>query len=155
MKDKPRKTNEPILNLKNVVKSIAQGFFIFLVVFITYLNLIKNNFETNLAITVTYSTLVLSIMLITYQLKNDKLTITNLIFSFKDKVSLIVNFGIITGLLLYIYLPFFNNVANTSALTIKWWCIIILLVLLAILPFDIFKLIRIKKQKNKNNNYKN
>ena len=86
-------------------------------------------------------------MLITYQLKNDKLTITNLIFSFKDKVSLIVNFGIITGLLLYIYLPFFNNVANTSALTIKWWCIIILLVLLAILPFDIFKLIRIKKQK--------
>ena len=150
MKDKPRKTNESILNLKNIVKSIVQGLFIFLVVFITYMSLIRNNIETNLAITIAYSTLVLSIMLITYQLKNNKPTITNFLYSFKDKVSFIINFGIMIGLLLYIYLPFFNKVANTSPLIIKWWCYVIILVLLAVLPFDIFKVLKKRVTKNEN-----
>ena len=79
-------------------------------------------------------------MLIAHQLKNDKSTLTNLITSFKDKVSIIVNFGIIIGLLLYIYLPFFNKVANTYPLTLKYWLYIIILTLLAVLPFDILKL---------------
>ncbi|MGN1269055.1 MAG: cation-translocating P-type ATPase [Candidatus Aphodocola sp.] len=152
MKEKPRKTNEPILNLKNIIKSIAQGLLIFLVVFITYMGLIRNNLETNLAITIAYSTLVLSIMLITYQLKNNKLTITNFLDSFKDKVSFIVNFGIMVGLLLYIYFPFFNKVANTSPLMIKWWGYVIILVLLAILPVDIFKVLKKREMKNNNNN---
>ena len=94
----------------------------------------------DIAITISYSILVLSIMLIAHQLKNDKSTLTNLITSFKDKVSIIVNFGIIIGLLLYIYLPFFNKVANTHPLTLKYWLYIIILTLLAVLPFDILKL---------------
>ena len=116
------------------------------------MGLIRNNLETNLAITIAYSTLVLSIMLITYQLKNNKLTITNFLDSFKDKVSFIVNFGIMVGLLLYIYFPFFNKVANTSPLMIKWWGYVIILVLLAILPFDIFKVLKKREMKNNNNN---
>lgn len=148
MKDKPRKINEAILSFKNIVKSLAQGLLIFLVVFVTYVILIKNNLEINLAITIAYSILVLSIMLITYQLKNDKSTITNLIYSFKDKVSFTINIGIFIGLLLYIYLPFFNKVANTSSLTIKWWCYVVILVLLAVLPFDIFKILKNKRKKN-------
>ena len=79
-------------------------------------------------------------MLIAHQLKNDKSTLTNLITSFKDKVSIIVNFGIIIGLLLYIYLPFFYKVANTHPLAFKYWLYIIILTLLAVLPFDILKL---------------
>ena len=140
MKDKPRKIEEPILNLKNTLLSISQGLLIFSIVFLVYYYLIKNNISTNIAITIAYSILVLSIMLIAHQLKNDKSTLTNLITSFKDKVSIIVNFGIIIGLLLYIYLPFFNKVANTRPLTLKYWLYIIILTLLAVLPFDILKL---------------
>ena len=139
MKDKPRKINEPILNFKNIVKSVAQGLLIFIVVFTTYMYLIRNSIETNVAITIAYSILVLSIMLIAYQLKNNNATITNFLCSFKDKVSFIVNIGVMIGLLLYIYLPFFNGVANTNPLTIKWWFLIIMFVLLAVLPFDILK----------------
>ena len=140
MKDKPRKIEEPILNLKNTILSILQGLLIFSIVFLAYYYLIKTNISTNIAITISYSILVLSIMLIAHQLKNDKSTLTNLITSFKDKVSIIVNFGIIIGLLLYIYLPFFNKVANTHPLTLKYWLYIIILTLLAVLPFDVLKL---------------
>ena len=140
MKDKPRKIEEPILNLKNTILSILQGLLIFSIVFLAYYYLIKNNISANIAITIAYSILVLSIMLIAHQLKNDKSTLTNLITSFKDKVSIIVNFGIIIGLLLYIYLPFFNKVANTYPLAFKYWLYIIILTLLAVLPFDILKL---------------
>ena len=145
MKDKPRTINEPILNTKNLIKIILQGLLIFIIIFITYMYLIKSNKDVNLAITVAYSSLVLSIMLIAYQLKNNKLTIINFLSSFKDKVSFIVNFGITVGLLIYIYSPFFNPLANTTPLTIKWWLYIIIIVLLAVLPFDIIKVIKKKK----------
>lgn len=148
MKEKPRDIDEAILNLKSMILSISQGLLIFIVVFFSYMYFIKNNVETNLSITVAYSTLVLSIILIAYQLKSDKMTIKNIIDSFHDKVSFMVNFSIIIGLLLYIYFPFFNGVANTSPLTLKWWLWIIIFVLLAVLPFDILKLIK-KKQKKK------
>ena len=148
MKDMPRKVDEPILSLKNIIKSISQGLLIFIVTFITYVYLIKNNVDTNLSITLTYSILVLSIILITYQLKNDKLTIANIIHSFKDKVSLIVNTVIIILLLLYIYLPFFNKVANTYPIGIKMWIYIIILTLISVLPFDIIKIIN-KAKENK------
>lgn len=146
MKNKPRDINEPILNLKNIIQSVMQGLLIFIVVFMSYMFLIKSNVETNLSITVAYSSLVLSIILITYQLKNDKLTLNNFFDGFKDKISIIINFGVIILLLIYIYLPFFNKVANTSSLTIKWWLYVVLLVLLSVLPFDILKL---KKRKKK------
>lgn len=144
MKEKPRNIFEPILNRKNVIQSILQGLLIFAIVFLTYLLMIKNNLEVNLAITIAYSTLVLSIMLISYQLKNEKLTIKNFMDSFKDKVSLIVNIGIIIGLMAFIYLPLFNKSANTIPISLKWWGYIILLVCLAVLPFDLLKL---KKRK--------
>ena len=84
--------------------------------------------------------MVLSIILIAYQLKNNKLTITNILSSFNDKISFVVNFGITIGLILYVYLPFFNKVANTSPLTLKRWLFIVVISLLAVLPFDVFKI---------------
>ena len=138
----PRKIDEPILNLNNIIMNIAQGLFIFIVVFVIYMTLIKSNIDTNLSITIAYSILTLSIMLIAYQLKNNETTISNFLRSFKDKVSLIINIGIIVLLIIYIYLPFFNKLANTTPLTIKWWLFILLFVLLAVLPFDIFKIVK-------------
>lgn len=147
MKEKPRNIDEAILNLRNGACSICQGLLIFIVVFITYFLLIKTNVPTNLSITVAYSILVLSIILIAYQLKNKDMTLINIIHSFKDKISIIINSGILLGLLVFIYLPFFNKLSNTTPLEIKWWLRIIFLVLLAVLPFDILKLIH-----KKNNN---
>lgn len=146
MQEKPRNINEAILNLKNAISSISQGLLIFLVVFITYFLLIHNNIDTNLSITVAYAILVLSIMLITYQLRGNDFTLKAFVKSFKDKVSLIVNLGVIIGLTMFVYVPFFNTVANTTPLELKWWLLIIGLVLLAILPFDIFKVINKRKK---------
>ena len=146
MQEKPRNINETILNVKNAISSISQGLLIFLVVFITYFLLIHNNITTNLSITVSYAILVLSIMLITYQLRGNDFTLKAFVKSFKDKVSLIVNLGVIIGLTMFVYVPFFNTVANTMPLELKWWLLIIGLVLLAILPFDIFKVINKRKK---------
>ena len=146
MECKSRRIDEPILNLNNIIMNVAQGFLIFIVVFVIYIFLIKNSIDTNLSITIAYSILTLSIMLIAYQLKNNDTTISNFLRSFRDKVSLSVNIGILIILLIYIYLPFFNKLANTSPLSIKWWLFILLFVFIAILPFDIFKIL---KSKNK------
>lgn len=142
---KQKNIDEPLLNHKSVIRSILQGLLIFIVVFLVYVYLITNGIETNLSITITYSILVLSIMLIAYQLKNNKPTVMNFIDSFKDKISFVVNIGIIIGLMLYIYLPFFNNIANTRPLMLKEWLCTIILVLLSVLPFDILKLKKYKK----------
>ena len=148
MSEKPRNIDEPILNLKTTIKSISQGILIFIVTFITYLYLIKNNRDTKLSITITYSILVLSIILIAYQLKSNNSTIKSFLEGLKDKISLMVNTTILLGLLLLIYIPFLNKTANTHPLELKHWIYIILLTLLAVLPFDIMKINKIKNLEN-------
>lgn len=145
MKEQPRNIKESIINLKSVLSSISKGFLIFIVVFITYF-LVSKMKDTSMAITIAYSTLVLSIMLITYQLKGDELTLKAFVKSFKDKASLLVNLGVILGLIILVYVPIFNKIANTMPLELKWWILIIILVLTAILPFDIFKFIKRRKR---------
>lgn len=110
-KEKPRDIKESILSSKNIISSIPIVLLILLVVFITYFVFIYNNISTNLSITIAYSILVLSIMLITYQLKGTDLTLKSFIQSFKDKVSLFINLGVIIGLTMFIYVPFINNIA--------------------------------------------
>lgn len=150
MMEKPRNIKESILNLKTVVRNILQGLLIFSVVFVTYFCLIHNNIDVNLSITIAYTILVLSIMLITYQLKENSLTLKAFVESFKDKVSLIVNLCTIFILILFIYIPFLNKVSYMVPLELKWWICIVILVLFAVIPFDIFKIVdRIRKSKNK------
>ena len=150
MMEKPRNIKESILNSKTAVRNILQGLLIFLVVFVTYFCLIHNNIDVNLSITIAYTISVLSIMLITYQLKGNSLTLKSFVESFKDKVSLIVNLCTIFVLILFIYIPFLNKVSYMVPLELKWWICIVILVLFAVIPFDIFKIIdRIRKSKNK------
>lgn len=144
MKENPRNINESILNLKSAITSVLQGLLIFLVVFITYFVLVRGNAGSNLSVTIAYATLVLSIMLITYQLRGHEWTLRAFVRSFKDRVSLIVNLGVMIGLIVLIYIPFFNSLANTSPLGLKWWLVIICLVLLSVVPFDILKFKRKK-----------
>lgn len=148
MSEKPRNIDEPILNLKTTIRNILQGILIFIVTFITYLYLIKNNTNINLSITITYTILVLSIILIAYQLKSNNSTIKSFLEGLKDKISLMVNTTILLGLLLLIYIPFLNKTANTHPLELKHWIYIILLTLIAVLPFDIMKINKIKNLEN-------
>ena len=148
MLEKPRNIDEPILNLKTTIRNILQGILIFIVTFITYLYLIKNNTNINLSITITYTILVLSIILIAYQLKSNNSTIKSFLEGLKDKISLMVNTTILLGLLLLIYIPFLNKTANTHPLELKHWIYIILLTLIAVLPFDIMKINKIKNLEN-------
>lgn len=148
MLEKPRNIDEPILNLKTTIRNILQGILIFIVTFITYLYLIKNNTNINLSITITYTILVLSIILIAYQLKSNNSTIKSFLEGLKDKISLMVNTTILLGLLLLIYIPFLNKTANTHPLELKHWIYIILLTLLAVLPFDIMKINKTKNLEN-------
>lgn len=148
MLEKPRNIDEPILNLKTTIRNILQGILIFIVTFITYLYLIKNNTNIKLSITITYTILVLSIILIAYQLKSNNSTIKSFLEGLKDKISLMVNTTILLGLLLLIYIPFLNKTANTHPLELKHWIYIVLLTLLAVLPFDIMKINKIKNLEN-------
>lgn len=78
-------------------------------------------------------------------MKENPRNIKEPILNFKDKVSAIITSEIILGLLAFIYLPFYNKVANTLPLNIKWWLLIIFLVLISVIPFDILKIKRNKK----------
>ena len=139
MEEEPRIISEPIIDKKTTTRSIAAGLLIFAIDFLVYYLLIKKNIETNIAITVAYSVLVLSIILIAYQIKSPKLTIKTIIKDLKNKTSIIVNTSIIAGLLILIYVPFFNDVANTYPIDIEWWLLIIILSILAVIPFDILE----------------
>ena len=139
MLEKPRKPDEPIINKKTAIRSIMQGLLIFIVTFINYILLLKNNINQNVAITITYTTLVLSIILISFELKSKESTIKSIISSLKDKLALTINLGIIICLLALIYIPFLNKVANTTPLNLLEWLYIILLTSIAVIPFDLFK----------------
>lgn len=145
MKQKPRNISSNIISPKRAFRNIMQGILIFLVVFISYKIMITQGVNTNKAITISYSTLVLSIILIAYELSDLNTTLINIKNSIKDKINIIVNILITICLLLIIYIPLLNTVANTSPIGIKEWLLILILSLIAVLPFDIFKY---KKHKN-------
>ena len=140
MRENPRDIKEPILNKKNAIRCILQGFWIFIVVLLSYMYLLNNNYSLNYAITVSYSILVLAIMLIAYQLKSSKSTLYNFKESLSDKVTLAINIMIILGLILFIYVPVFNKIVNTVSIKLESWIFIIVLALIAVIPFDILKL---------------
>ena len=139
MFEKPRKPDEPIINKKTAIRSILQGLLIFIVTFINYILLLKNNINQNVAITITYTTLVLSIILVSFELKSKESTIKSIISSLKDKLALTINLGIIICLLALIYIPYLNKEASTAPLNLLEWLYIILLTSIAVLPFDLLK----------------
>ena len=139
MLKQPRKIKEPILNKGKIVSCLVQGFYIFITTFINYCFLIKNGIDHNKAITITYAMLVLSIILAAFQLKSSNITIKEIIKSLKDKFTIFVNTAIIIGLIIMIYVPFFNKIANTTPIDLKWWLYIIVAAFITVIPFDISK----------------
>lgn len=137
MKKPPRDKSSSIIDLKTLLRCIVQGLIVFIAVFITYVYLTK--ISVFKAVSVSYSLLILSIIMIAYSFKSKKMTIINIIDGFKDKVVLLVNGIIILVLICLIYTPVFHDVANTSGIGLLDWIYILVVSVLITVPFDLLK----------------
>lgn len=146
MHEKPRKIDESLMNKKTVIRCIFQGIFIFLAFIGSYSYILKNTNDNNLALTFSFTTLVLSNIFVVYVLESNELAIKNLISNLKDKVICLINSIIVLVLILIIYIPFLNNIVNTSPLKLTDWLLAIIISIIATFTFDIFKKINIRKK---------
>ncbi len=141
MNKPPRNKNENILDLKTLTRCIFEGLMIFIVVFITYYYYIKIYGHLR-ASTVSYTLLIMCIIMTANTLKNRDLTIINFINGLKDKTILLINSLILFILLMLIYVPFLQIQVGMCSITLKDWVLIIILSLLVTIPFDITKKVK-------------
>ena len=152
MQKPPRSQKEPIITGATAIRTIIQGLAIFAVVFGIYCFSFAELENHTVATTMAYTTLVTSFILISHQLTSKELTIKNFIETLKDKISVSINTIMILILIAVVYVPFFNKLANTTAISLANWGLVILLALIAVIPFDILKIIykfrskKLKKQ---------
>ncbi len=139
MKKPPRNIKENIIDISTLKRCVLQGIVMFGIVLGSFIYF-YNNYSLEKATTIAYSTLLLSIMFSAYTLKSRNLTLENFIDGFKDKVVILVNSVILLVLLSIVYIPFLNNVANTTAIGIREWLLIVGLTVLSTIPFDLFKI---------------
>lgn len=142
MKEKPRRIEESIINKNTLIKCILQGISIFIAFFGSYYYLIKTGTSMPIAITFSFTTLVLSNIFVVYVIQSNENAIKNFITNLHDKVICLINTIIILILLLIIYLPPLNKLVNTASLPIPYLLVAICLSLFATVSFDIFKKIK-------------
>ena len=139
MLEKPRNPKEAVIQKKDVIKCLLQGFYIFFIIFLNYYYLLKYGISSNVAITISYAILVISIILAAFQIKSDEFTIKTIIKDLRDMTTVLVNTFIILGLLLLIYVPFLNDIANTAPINPIYWGYILFVGFLTVLPFDLIR----------------
>lgn len=139
MEQRPRRMNEPLLNMPTVLKCLAQGLVIFLAVFLSYLGLIKGGAAENLASTFAFTTLVLANVCVVYVLQSDDLALRNFWADFQDKIIVLINAVILGALMLLIYVPFLNRLIGTTPLSFGELAGTIGLAVLATFVFDFVK----------------
>lgn len=137
MNKKPHKNNENIIDKETLIRCLIEGILIFLTVFIVYLHYYQKG-NISLGSSMAFTLLITSIMMCANTMKSRKLTITNFIESFEDKVIMLINLAILFILLVLIYSPL-NKYANMCALSLKEWLVIIILTFLVTIPLDIVK----------------
>ena len=140
MRTHPRKLNEPLISKDKALLCIIQGLLIFVVMFGVYYYFIDLVININLATTISFSTLIISNVLLVYSLISDKLIIYNIKEVLKDNVNLIINLVIFIMLILIIYVPGLNSLVNTCKLKTYELLLVIVLSILTILPYEFTKL---------------
>ena len=140
MRTHPRKLNEPLISKDKALLCIIQGLLIFVVMFGVYYYFIDLGININLATTISFSTLIISNVLLVYSLISDKLIIYNIKEVLKDNVNLIINLVIFIMLILIIYVPGLNSLVNTFKLKTYELLLVIVLSILTILPYEFTKL---------------
>ena len=137
MDKKPHLDSENIIDKATLLRCIIEGILIFITVFALYIYYYQKE-NIILGSTMAFTLLITSIMMCANTMKSRKLTITNFINSFKDKVIVLINLVILSILLILIYSPL-NEYANMCMLNYKEWLIIIALTFLVTIPLDIVK----------------
>jgi Ca2+-transporting ATPase len=139
MREKPRRIDEAIMSGKEVIKCILQGLVIFLFFFGSYYCLIRSGCNQSFARTFSFAILVLSNILVVYVLQSKEYALKNFVSDLKDRVIVMINSLIIIMLLFIIYVPVFNKLVGTSGLEVGSLLMVVLISLLATIPFDILK----------------
>lgn len=155
MERSPRDKNDKLLTAKMITKSVIQGFVIFLASFGTYFLVLQNNAENAMiARTMGLAIILLSnILLVQVNSSNTEFAFWSFLYLIKDKVMWIVNITTAVGLLVMIYSPL-NVFLKLAPLSIKQISLVILISFLAVMWYELVKLVYYFNNINNNKNSK-
>ncbi|KJU72656.1 cation-translocating P-type ATPase [Clostridium baratii] len=148
MKRKPRNPNEGILTKGVLIKSIIQGIVMFLASFGAYYIYYKfNDGDINIARTIGLAIIIISNILLVYvNSSNTEFAYQSFKILIKDKVMWAVNAGTVIGLLLIMYTPI-AGFLKLAPLGIKELIIVISISIVAVMWYEIVKILKKKKQR--------
>jgi P-type Ca2+ transporter type 2C len=136
----PRNVKESIVTNKLLFKSIIQGLIIFLASFGTYYTLL--NISSELARTMGILIIIFAnIFLVQVNASDYDLTIYSLNKLLKDKLLLFINGLMLLGIFIITYTPL-NNILKLQALSLKEFCIVILISFLSVFWYELVKIFK-------------
>ena len=143
MERAPRRSNEKLLSIKSLIKSVVQGLVIFGASFGTYFAVLDNSPEkAPLARTMGLAIIMLSNLFLVQVNSSDKdIAIKSLRQLLKDKVMWIANLMILVGLGVIIYSPL-NRFLKLAPLSVVQLILTIGLSAVSVLWYDIVKLFK-------------
>lgn len=150
MNRKPRNPEESILTAKTLTKSLIQGLVLFAASFGTYYLYLKNNPDSaNVARTMGLAIIMISnILLVQVNSSNTEYAYKTFKNMIKDKVMWAANGVTIAGLLIILYTPL-SKFLYLSPLSIKQLLSVIGTSIVAVMWYEIVKLIKKIKTKNR------
>ena len=135
-----------MLKKSEIFLNVVQGLFIALGVFGSYYFLVGVGYGASLALTFSFTVLILSNLLVVYTNINEhNLAIRNMVVSLKDKAVFLINLFIFLGLMAIIYVPFIQDLVGTTALSFSWFVASLLIAMVVTLWYDLIKVIRSDK----------
>ena len=140
MKVPPKDKKEKLVNKKTAVNAVIKGIIIFTFVFVSYIMLIDNK---GVATSFSFGMLILSNILLAYSILFENSDLESIKQVITDKVALIINSILIVVVLLFIYVPYINNIFKTSPLSV--W-LLILMIILSFVSIFITSLFKIRRK---------
>ncbi|MBP0979134.1 MAG: cation-translocating P-type ATPase [Oscillospiraceae bacterium] len=141
MKKNPIDISKKLISFGDLFKIIFQGLIIFLNTFISYITIIKNNGDENLARSFALSILVFSNIFLVYVNSSDTKSIFEVIKEFsKDKIIWLIVGSVIIFQLLLLYLSPLSFVFKTRALSSSQLISVILISIVSVIWYEFFKL---------------
>lgn len=118
MERKPRSPEESLITKRLMTKSVLQGLSIFAAAFGSYVYLIRwTGWEATASRSFAITILVLSNLFLVYVNQSEKKSAFKAMVKNKDKVVLYINTCIVLALILILYTPFGNSIAQLSPLS--------------------------------------
>lgn len=156
MERAPRSQKEKLLNAKILTKSILQGLVIFAASFGTYFEVLTTFPENaDLARTMGLAVIMLSnILLVQVNSSDTRYAFQTFIFLIKDKVMWAVTGGTILGLLVMLYTPL-SAYLKLTALSMTQFLTVVGISFIAVMWYEIVKLVKSVRARNSNNNFSN